>query len=325
MLSPRSRSVSRSRPAVLLVPILVASLLAACGDDTVENSSDSTAAGSEATAGSNGSDTSGGGDEVRTLDNCATTVPALEKPTVDYPGEAPDELVITDIEVGEGPEAREGDTIIVHYVGVRSLDGEEFDNSYDRGEPFSVVLGQGSVIDGWDQGLVGMQAGGVRQLDIPSDLAYGEAARSEVIRENEPLTFVVEAVAVLPVTDPADAPDITLEPGENVDEVVTEDLVDGDGAELEPCQNAALHIVAYNATTGEEIASSWDSGQLQPLSYETGGSLPGLIAGLEGMKVGGRRQIQIPYEDAFGVEGNPDFGLPGSTDMILVVDLIAAY
>ena len=81
------------------------------------------------------------------------------------------------LEEGDGPVSEVGDTVVVDYVGVRSSDGVEFDNSYDRGEPFPVVLGSGSVIPGWESGLVGVQAGARVQLDIPSDLAYGEAGR----------------------------------------------------------------------------------------------------------------------------------------------------
>ncbi len=110
------------------------------------------------------------------------------------------------IEEGTGPEAAAGDTVIVDYVGVRTRDGVEFDNSYDRFEPFPVVLGQGGVIPGWDQGLVGVQAGARVRLDIPSDLAYGAEARGDIIGENEALTFLIDVRAVIPPADPADAP-----------------------------------------------------------------------------------------------------------------------
>jgi peptidylprolyl isomerase len=317
------RSPRTARPARRALALVVAgvTLLAACGDDsTSSDTTDATGAPSSAPAGTDAPPAGGSS----SLDDCST-LPTLTKPSVEHPGDAPEELVVTDIETGEGPEAREGDTIVVHYVGVRSLDGVEFDNSYDRGQPFQVTLGQGMVIPGWDQGLVGMQAGGVRQLDIPAELAYGETSRSEVIRENEPLTFLVEAVAVLPVTDPADAPEVDVEATENVDALVIDDLVVGEGAEVQPCQTVALHLIAYSAADAEELASSWETGQLQPIPYRTDGSLPGLIEALDGMRIGGRRFVQIPFDDAFGPTGNADFGLPGSTDMLLVIDVIAAY
>ncbi len=96
-----------------------------------------------------------------------------DKPTVDIPEEIPTELQVTVLEEGSGPVSEAGDTVIVDYVGVRSRDGVEFDNSYDRFQPFDVVVGTGSVIEGWDQGLTGVQAGSTVQLDIPSDLATG--------------------------------------------------------------------------------------------------------------------------------------------------------
>jgi peptidylprolyl isomerase len=119
------------------------------------------------------------------------------KPSVQVPEEPPTVLVVTTIEPGTGPEAQVGDTIEVNYVGVRSADGVEFDNSFDRGATFPFTLGQGAVIQGWDEGLVGARAGEILQLDIPADLAYGDADRG-VIRPGDALSFVVEVVSITP-------------------------------------------------------------------------------------------------------------------------------
>ncbi|HEY5664465.1 MAG TPA: FKBP-type peptidyl-prolyl cis-trans isomerase [Ilumatobacter sp.] len=121
-----------------------------------------------------------------------------DKPAVSIPAELPTELVVTDLLAGTGPAAQVGDTVLVNYVGVRSADGTEFDNSYDRGSPFPVTLGSGGVIQGWDQGLLGVQAGGRRQLDIPADLAYGDSAVGEIIQSGDALTFVIDVVSVTP-------------------------------------------------------------------------------------------------------------------------------
>src|SRR3954454_9456307 len=97
-----------------------------------------------------------------------------ERPQIDKPeGDIPFELVIEDIVVGEGDEATAGTTVDVHYVGVAFSTGEEFDASWNRGQPFSFKLGKGQVIPGWDQGVAGMRVGGRRRLTIPSALAYG--------------------------------------------------------------------------------------------------------------------------------------------------------
>jgi peptidylprolyl isomerase len=247
-----------------------------------------------------------------------------EEPEVELPSEIPTTLVTTDITVGEGPAAASGDTVFVNYVGVLSADGTRFDGNYGS-DPFVVTLGQGMVIPGWDQGLAGMQAGGRRQLDIPADLAYGDRGAGESIPPDSALSFVVDMIAVIPAVDAADKPAITIDASENVDELIVTDLVDGTGAVVEAGSKVVLHLVGFRADTGEEVASTWESPQ--PLSFELteGGSLPGLIEGLEGMKVGGRRQLHVPFAEAWGPEGQTEIGLPAETDVIIVVDLLATF
>jgi FKBP-type peptidyl-prolyl cis-trans isomerase/parvulin-like peptidyl-prolyl isomerase len=104
------------------------------------------------------------------------------------------ELVKTDIVVGTGPEAKEGDEVMVHYTGYLE-DGTVFDSSVERGEPYPVTIGAGQVIQGWDQGLPGMRVGGSRQLVIPPSLAYGEAGQGS-IPANATLTFDIELLSV---------------------------------------------------------------------------------------------------------------------------------
>lgn len=120
-----------------------------------------------------------------------------QKPEVEFPGgEPPAELSITDITEGDGPEAKAGDSVAVHYVGVAWSTGEEFDSSWDRGAPLNFQLGAGRVIPGWDQGVQGMKVGGRRQLVIPSHLAYGERGAGGVIAPGETLIFVCDLVSV---------------------------------------------------------------------------------------------------------------------------------
>ncbi|MFD5089926.1 FKBP-type peptidyl-prolyl cis-trans isomerase [Amycolatopsis thailandensis] len=122
---------------------------------------------------------------------------SLEKPQIDRPeGAAPADLVKTDISVGDGQEAKAGDTVSVHYVGVSHSTGDQFDASWDRGEPLRFGLGAGQVIPGWDQGVAGMKVGGRRQLVIPPHLAYGERGAGGVIKPNETLIFVVDLIGV---------------------------------------------------------------------------------------------------------------------------------
>jgi peptidylprolyl isomerase len=122
---------------------------------------------------------------------------ALERPQIDKPeGDVPFDLGIEDIVVGEGDEATKGTTVSVHYAGVAFSTGEEFDASWNRGEPFKFKLGKGQVIPGWDQGVQGMKVGGRRKLTIPSAMAYGARGAGGVIKPNEPLVFVVDLLAV---------------------------------------------------------------------------------------------------------------------------------
>jgi peptidylprolyl isomerase len=120
-----------------------------------------------------------------------------EKPEVDAPeGPPPTELEITDLAVGDGPEAAPGQQVSVHYVGVAHSTGEEFDASYNRGAPLDFPLGGGRVIRGWDEGVAGMKVGGRRRLVIPPHLAYGERGAGGVIGPGETLIFVVDLVGV---------------------------------------------------------------------------------------------------------------------------------
>jgi peptidylprolyl isomerase len=114
------------------------------------------------------------------------------KPAIKVPDALPPaELQKKDLVEGDGPRARRGDEVSVQYVGVAWSSGQEFDASWERGEPFSFRLGAGDVIPGWDEGVAGMRVGGRRLLVIPADKGYG-AQGSSGIAPNETLVFVVD-------------------------------------------------------------------------------------------------------------------------------------
>jgi len=120
-----------------------------------------------------------------------------DKPEIDFPDSPPPtELESTDITEGDGAEAKAGSTISAHYVGVAHSTGEEFDASYNRGEPLSFKLGIGQVIAGWDQGIQGMKVGGRRKLVIPPHLGYGDRGAGAAIKPGETLIFVVDLLDV---------------------------------------------------------------------------------------------------------------------------------
>jgi peptidylprolyl isomerase len=121
----------------------------------------------------------------------------MDKPEIDFVDpEPPADLVITDLVEGDGPEATAGNFVEVHYVGVAHDSGEEFDASYNRGEPLKFRLGVGQVIQGWDSGVQGMKVGGRRQLVIPPHLGYGDRGAGGVIKPGATLVFVVDLLGV---------------------------------------------------------------------------------------------------------------------------------
>ncbi|RLZ03215.1 peptidylprolyl isomerase [Kocuria tytonicola] len=119
------------------------------------------------------------------------------KPEIDFPQDpVPTELRIEDMIQGTGKEATPGSTVSCHYVGVTYSGGEEFDASWNRGEPLDFTVGVGQVIQGWDQGLLGMKVGGRRRLEIPSEMAYGKRGAGAQIGPDEALIFVVDLLDV---------------------------------------------------------------------------------------------------------------------------------
>ncbi len=213
------RSRPRSRQTGLLV-VAGALVLASCGDGSTE-------APAAAAATTVASDAEGGdseGDSATSPDDGSVVAPAsiittpadpeTGKPSVVLPAELPTELVTTDVIVGTGDPIAAGDTVGVHYVGVVSASGTEFDNSYDGGQPIEITIGVTSVITGFAEGLIGARLGGRRQIDIPPALAYGDAGAGDLIKPGDVISFVVEIVSVTapvpvtapPMADPSDCP-----------------------------------------------------------------------------------------------------------------------
>jgi peptidylprolyl isomerase len=135
-----------------------------------------------------------GGDEEASE---PATAERSEKPDVESPdGAPPKDLVVEDIEEGDGPTAEQGDEVVVDYVGVDYDSGKEFDASFGAPEPFEFALGGGTVIPGWDEGVEGMKVGGRRELIIPPDLAYGAQGQPPAIKPNATLVFVIDLLEV---------------------------------------------------------------------------------------------------------------------------------
>lgn len=292
----RSRTVSRRATSIAAAVTLTAAVVACGGGDDDD--------GSSGTAGST--------DTVTDVSLVPATQPTASVPDVVLPDTTPTELVKTVIAPGEGEPAVDGQIVVVDYVGVRSEDGEQFDTSYGRA-PFPVTLGAGRVIPGWEEGLVGAQAGERLQLDIPADLAYGDQPQGEIIQPGDALSFVIDVRSVVPGDPPAPG-DVQPSPTP-VAEVTTDDVRPGTGPAIAIGDTGLFHIVALRADDATQLQSSWDAGQAQPLPLDAEELPPGLAEALDGMQVGGRRVVTVPYD--------AETGLTPESDLVLVLDLLA--
>ena len=179
--------------ARLLLPLAAVALTAAgCGSD---NKSDSGNTGSNAATTPAATTTAAPKPQASTgqVPDVKNATDLSKKPEVTTPsGNPPKAMLKKDLVVGKGPAIKAGQMATVQYVGNSWSTGEQFDASWDRGQPFSFPLGQGQVIQGWDKGVQGMKVGGRRELVIPPGLAYGAQSPGPGIGPNETLVFVVD-------------------------------------------------------------------------------------------------------------------------------------
>jgi peptidylprolyl isomerase len=184
------------RVGKILAVVAAALTLGACGQSSNVAAPASSAPPSSASA-TAAPPTQSKGREC-TADDVKTTGNFGENPTITIPDscDPPKKLITKDLVQGPGPGAVSGNSLEMNYSLVTWSNKQKLDSSFDRGQPFSLQLGAGMVIPGWDQGLVGIKQGGRRLLIIPPDLGYG--AGGQGIKPNETLVFVVDAVKVSP-------------------------------------------------------------------------------------------------------------------------------
>jgi peptidylprolyl isomerase len=333
--------VQRPRPsAIRSVPFVLTAIVAtsSCGgDDETADAGTAVVSGATAPATAAPSDATGAPvtttampviDPARCEDEPAPADhPLDEMPVVLRPCDVPTELDVHVVHAGTGRPAENGDTLFVDYTGVTATTGDMFDTSYLRGVPLDFVLGRGSVILGWDVGLLGTRPGEVVKLDVPAAMAYGDAPpQGSDIAPGDALTFLVEVRAVVPPTTPDDAPlDLLVEPSEGATEVSTVDAVVGDGAEVTPRSTAIVHMLLVRGDNLKVLLDTWERGEPLQVPIVDNQSLPGIITGLEGARVGSTRVITIPPDEAFGPDGEAGLGLPAGTDLIVVARVLGVY
>lgn len=267
-----------------------------------------------------------------------------------------DGLQCIDFKVGSGATAQIGSVLTVQYTGWIESDGQKFDSSLDRkAQPTSVFLGQGQPFKGFDEGLIGMQAGGIRRLIIPGSLAFGNQGQPQSnppIPPNATLIFdiIVQSVNACPVatannvynstptpnpatpvigpvvastptSGPLAPPPVTTTPGVLVDGLKCVELNVGSGP---AAQLGSVVSVQYTGWLlgGKKFDSSYDRGG-QPLSVtvdQVQNLIKGFKEGLIGIKAGGTRRLIIPAALAYGAQGQPPVIPPNST---LIFDITA--
>jgi peptidylprolyl isomerase len=193
-----SRSMSRFRTWSLLVLSASALTLSACSSSPSNSSSTATTAAPTTTAPTAGPTTTGNPNAVGTIPpadrspvGTTGTAPTVVVPT----GAPPTQLESADLIMGTGPTAEAGDSVTVQYVLATYSAGKVIQSSWTS-QPFQFTLGQGQVIKGWDMGVVGMQAGGRRELIIPPSLGYGAQSPGAGIASNDTLVFVVDLLKI---------------------------------------------------------------------------------------------------------------------------------
>jgi peptidylprolyl isomerase len=222
-------------------------------------------------------------------------------------------LEVKDMVVGTGREAKTGDTVMVEYIGwVYGKDRKDFfDRSANHERPFEFVLGKGQAVEGFDKGLLGMKAGGQRELIIPPDMAYGnKGALNGKIPPNAALRFEVELLEVS-----------TTLPPTQVKRLKVEDLVVGTGAIAEPGKTLTVHYTGW-LEDGTRFDSSHDSGKPIEFVLGKGKVIAGWEQGLVGMKAGGKRKLTIPPDLGYGQKGAFNY-VPHNAALIFEVELLA--
>ncbi len=222
-------------------------------------------------------------------------------------------LIKNDTKLGEGAEARAGQTVVVHYTGWLYDDtkpdnrGAKFDSSLDRNDPFDFPLGAGRVIQGWDEGVQGMKEGGQRTLIIPSEMGYGPRGAGADIPPNAKLLFDVKLLKVIKV-------DIV-------------DTREGEGEEAQAGQNVSVHYTGWlfdkkaPANKGTKFDSSRDRNEPFDFPLGQGHVIQGWDMGVQGMKIGGQRTLIIPPEMGYGRRGAGGV-IPANATLVFDVELL---
>jgi len=254
-------------------------------------------------------------------------------PTIEKVAKAPAKVTTKDLAKGKGCGTAEGTYLTLDVVGATATDGKVFTDTWKSGRPITAKLGAGQLLPALETGLEGIKVGGTKQITLPADSAYGKDGNAaQGIGANQALVFVVRFDAVsdsplycaaangIPAGKTAGKPTTVDMPLKAPDKLATKDLKVGTGDAAKKGNYATVEYLGVACSTGQQFDSSWDSGEAFPVTLGSG-TIPGFYEGIYGMKVGGIRQIDIPYADAYGATGQGSIG--ANEPLVFIIELKA--
>lgn len=299
---------------VLCLPLALAACGGASGDNAEKSAQDSKGSGA-----------------LPEVEGDFGKKPKIEKTK----GKAPAKLETKVLKEGDGKEVKKGDLLVAHYLGQTWRENKVFDTSFDRGEPAGFGIGNGQVIKGWDQALVGKKVGSRVLLSVPPKLGYGPNGNPQGgIKGDDTLVFVVDVInsfgkdtatkgtAVTNV--PAGLPKVQGAPGKKPTVDVkgvrppkaakSAVLVRGEGDKIDPKKNLVVQAIQVDLKTGKPVFSSWEQ---TPVAIKAD-RVPGLAQAVTGQNVGSRVLLTVP-----GAQGGE--AQPGQGPAAIVVDVLGMF
>jgi peptidylprolyl isomerase len=224
------------------------------------------------------------------------------------------------IEEGQGQIPEEGEPVRIDFTAWFE-DGTRLDSSIDAGQPLVFALGSEQIFPGLSEAVSLMRVGGRSQFIIPPDLAFGEQGAAGIPPDTA-LVFLIDLLEVLPAAPeaPFDVDDADYETADEGYQFV--DIEEGTGEPVGPGAFVEFHVTGWLADDGTQILSSYDQGEPIQLPIASGQALPGWDAGLDGMRLGGVRQVVVPPELGFGEEGAGTVVPPNAT-LIWLIELVS--
>jgi peptidylprolyl isomerase len=333
----------RRRSVLLAVPAL---MLTAAGCGSGDGSSDSASSPSDSPSGTPAPTVTPSSTAAAKV--VSGPVPAItagtafdQKPTIAKGTGTPSkDLAVKTVIQGDGPAVASGDFVQVNYVGQVWDTAKVFDTSFGRGA-YTNVIGQGKVIPGWDQGLVGQKVKSRVQLAIPPALGYGSAGSPQAgIKGTDTLVFVVDVLdrftgkssatgKAVPQTDASlpkvgtntdgKAPTITVPKSKAPTKLVSQYVLEGDGPVVKATDNLLLQYEGVLWDTGKVFDATYTQGQLA--AFPLAQLIKGWQQGLAGKKVGSRVMLVTPPDLAYGNQANN--GIPANSTLVFTLDILA--